>query len=428
MGVVFGMTGGFLLLLVLSVPVGLAIGVAALGALYAMGIDWRLVPGRLYNGVDSFTLLAVPMYIVAGGLMVKIGIADKLINFALAIVGHRRGGLGNTAVLSAVMFSGISGSTSAATAALGSILIPSLAKRGYSREQATAMLSGAGAASILVPPSMSMIVFGGLTGTSVSALFAAGLLPALIISIVVMFQVRRHAIRTNVAVLERASWRERVKALLEGGPCLVLPLIVFGGIFSGTFTATEAGVVAVLYALALGLFFYRTLTIASLIEALQSTVTIVGVVVLLMTTSSIFSWIMTVNQVPRMLVDAMGTVEMTQFLFLFLIIAIFVFLGMIMDELAIMIMIVPIAMPLALALGINPIHFGIVIVGCIGIGLFSPPVASALLVACSVGRVKMENVAWPLAPYLLIIFVMIVILASMPDVSLLLPRALGLAS
>lgn len=426
MSIVAGMTVLMLLLLLVSVPVAFAVGVSAVAALWAMDVPWQLVPARLFTGVDSFTLLAIPMYVVAGGLMLKVGIADKLINLALAAIGHRRGGLGNTAVISSVMFSGISGSTSAATAALGSILIPSMHKRGYSRADATAILSGAAAAGILVPPAMSMIVFSGLTGSSVSALFAAGLLPALACAVAIMVYVRWHAGRVGVATLPRLSRAERFRALREGLPSIVLPIMVFGGIFGGIFTATEAGVMAVLYALVLGGLVYRNLTLRDFYEVLESAVQTCGVVLIMVTISGIFSWVLTANQVPQLLVDTIGSYELSQFLFLLCVIVIFILLGMIMDELAIMVMLIPIALPLVTALGISTVHFGVVIIGCVGIGLFSPPVASALLVACSVGQVKMEDVARPLAPHLLIIALVVILLAALPGFTLFLPRLLGM--
>lgn len=427
MTLVLGMTALMLLLLVLSVPVAFAVGAAAVAALQAMGVPWQLVPGRLYNGVDSFTLLAIPMYVVAGGLMVRAGIAERLIGFALALVGHRRGGLGNTAVVSAVMFSGISGSTSASAAALGSILIPSMHRHGYARADATAILSGACAAGILVPPAMSMIVFSGLTGSSVSALFAAGFLPAFLCAAAIMVHVRWHAGRAGVPALPRPGAGERVRALRAGLPALVLPVLVFGGIFSGIFTATEAGVVAVLYALALGGLVYRTLGLREIFEVLGAAVQTCGVVLIMVTISGIFSWVLTANQIPRLLVETVGGFELTPFLFLLCIIVLFVLLGMIMDELAIMVMLIPIALPLVQALGISPVHFGVVVIGCVGIGLFSPPVASALMVACSVGQVRMEEVARPLAPHLVIVFAVVVVLAALPGLTLFLPRLMGLS-
>ncbi|MEM1149256.1 MAG: TRAP transporter large permease [Pseudomonadota bacterium] len=426
MTLVAGMTVLMLLLLLVSVPVAFAVGISAVAALSAMGVTWQLVPARLFTGVDSFTLLAIPMYVVAGGLMLKVGIADKLINLALAAIGHRRGGLGNTAVISSVMFSGISGSTSAATAALGSILIPSMHARGYSRPDATAILSGAAAAGILVPPAMSMIVFSGLTGSSVSALFAAGVLPALTCAAAIMLYVRWHAGRAGVDPLPRLTRSERWQALREGLPSLALPILVFGGIFGGIFTATEAGVIAVLYAAALGGLVYRTLSSRDLYDVLAAAVQTCGVVLMMVTISGIFSWVLTANQVPRLLVDTIGTYELSQFLFLLCIIVVFILLGMIMDELAIMVMLIPIALPLVEALGISTIHFGVVVIGCVGIGLFSPPVASALLVACSVGQVKIEEVARPLAPHLLIIAVVVILLAAVPGFTLLLPRLMGM--
>jgi C4-dicarboxylate transporter DctM subunit len=412
----------FIVFLIIGVPIPFAIGVSSIVVLFTMHVSWEIIPSRLMSGVDSFSLLAIPLYVMAGSIMETGGIAEKLIRFVNSLVRHIRGGIGNSAIVSEIFFSGISGSTSADTAAIGSVLIPAMTKFGYKRKDATAIIAGACAMGIMVPPSMSMIVFCGLTNTSAAALFAAGILPALIIAAVLMVLVTIHAKRNNIPIMKRSSLKEIGAAFLDSLPALLMPAIIFGGILGGVFTATEAGIVAVLYSLIVGIFVYKKIRVKEMLKILKQTVRITGVVLMLMSISGLFSWIMTVEQIPQALVKLVTDYHMGPYAFLISLIIIFKLLGMLMDEMAVMVMLVPIIHPVAVQLGIDPIHLGILVIGTVGIGLFVPPVGSALVVACAVGKVTMEEVMKPVLLYLGVIFVMIMLIAAFPIITLIVPQ------
>jgi C4-dicarboxylate transporter, DctM subunit len=412
----------FIALMILGVPVAFSIGISSVVALFTMHVSWEIIPSRLMSGVDSFGLLAIPLYVMAGSIMEAGGIAEKLIRFVNSMVRHIRGGIGNTAVVSEIFFSGISGSTSADTAALGSVLIPAMTKYGYKRTDATAIIAGACAMGIMVPPSMSMIVYCGLTDSSAAALFAAGILPALIIALVLMVLVTIHAKRNNIPILKRSSLKEIGAAFIDSLPALFMPVIIFGGILGGVFTATEAGIVAVIYSLIVGIFVYRKIRVKEMLKILKQTVRITGVVLILMSISGLFSYIMTIEHVPQSLVAVVEKYHMGPYPFLITVIVVFKLLGMVMDEMALMVMLVPIITPVALQLGVDPIHLGILIIGTVGVGLFVPPVGSAFVVACAVGKVKMEEVVKPLLLYLGVIFAMLLLIAAFPSITLIVPK------
>jgi tripartite ATP-independent transporter DctM subunit len=412
----------FIALMALGVPVAFSIGISSIVALFTMHVSWEIIPSRLMSGVSNFSLLAIPLYVMAGSIMETGGIAEKLIRFVNSLVRHIRGGIGNTAIVSEIFFSGISGSTSADTAALGSVLIPAMTKYGYKRTDATAIIAGACAMGIMVPPSMSMIVYCGLTDSSAAALFAAGILPALIIALVLMVLVTIHAKRNNIPILKRSSLKEIGSAFIDSLPALFMPVIIFGGILGGIFTATEAGIVAVIYSLIVGIFVYRKIRVKEMLQILKQTVRITGVVLILMSISGLFSYIMTVEHVPQSLVALVEKYHMGPYPFLITIIIVFKLLGMVMDEMALMVMLVPIIMPVAHQLGIDPIHLGILVIGTVGVGLFVPPVGSAFVVACAVGKVKMEEVVKPLLLYLGVIFAMLLLIAAFPSITLIVPK------
>jgi C4-dicarboxylate transporter DctM subunit len=412
----------FIALMILGVPVAFSIGISSVVALFTMHVSWEIIPSRLMSGVDSFGLLAIPLYVMAGSIMEAGGIAEKLIRFVNSMVRHIRGGIGNTAVVSEIFFSGISGSTSADTAALGSVLIPAMTKYGYKRTDATAIIAGACAMGIMVPPSMSMIVYCGLTDSSAAALFAAGILPALIIALVLMVLVTIHAKRNNIPILKRSGLKEIGAAFIDSLPALFMPVIIFGGILGGVFTATEAGIVAVIYSLIVGIFVYRKIRVKEMLKILKQTVRITGIVLILMSISGLFSYIMTIEHVPQSLVAVVEKYHMGPYPFLITVIVVFKLLGMVMDEMALMVMLVPIITPVALQLGVDPIHLGILIIGTVGVGLFVPPVGSAFVVACAVGKVKMEEVVKPLLLYLGVIFAMLLLIAAFPSITLIVPK------
>lgn len=416
----------FFVLILLGVPVAFVLALIAIPPLMEAGIPLSLIPQRLYSGMESFTLLSIPLFILAGELMDTVGITVRLFNLARTLVGHLRGGLGMVVVVTEYLFSGISGSVVADTAAVGSIVIPALEKNGYTRQKATGIVCGACAMGILVPPSISMIVYGALANVSIGALFAAGFIPAALSAVVIMFQLHIEARLTGIPIQKRADFKEIAGALKEAVWALLMPVIIFGGILGGIFTATEAAVVAVVYALLIDTVIYRELTWKILVSVLVRSAHTTGVVMLLIAASTIFSWFLTLQQVPQLLTDFVVDNNLPSPLVVLLIIVFFLFLGAVMDGLAAMIMAVPILLPLFATVGLDPFHMGIVIVATTGLGIYTPPVGAGLFVACSVGKVTIEETTVAMFPYLVTVTVSVIVIAYVPGIVTFLPRLLGL--
>ena len=416
----------FFVLILLGVPVAFVLALIAIPPLMEAGIPLSLIPQRLYSGMESFTLLSIPLFILAGELMDTVGITVRLFNLARTLVGHLRGGLGMVVVVTEYLFSGISGSVVADTAAVGSIVIPALEKNGYTRQKATGIVCGACAMGILVPPSISMIVYGALANVSIGALFAAGFIPAALSAVVIMFQLHIEARWTGIPIQKRADFKEIAGALKEAVWALLMPVIIFGGILGGIFTATEAAVVAVVYALLIDTVIYRELTWKILVSVLVRSAHTTGVVMLLIAASTIFSWFLTLQQVPQLLTDFVVDNNLPSPLVVLLIIVFFLFLGAVMDGLAAMIMAVPILLPLFATVGLDPFHMGIVIVATTGLGIYTPPVGAGLFVACSVGKVTIEETTVAMFPYLVTVTVSVIVIAYVPGIVTFLPRLLGL--
>ena len=416
----------FVVLILLGVPVAFVLALIAIPPLIEIGIPLSLIPQRLYSGMESFTLLSIPFFILAGELMDTVGITVRLFNFARTLVGHFRGGLGQVVVVTEYLFSGISGSVVADTAAVGSIVIPALEKNGYTRQKATGIVCGACAMGILVPPSISMIVYGALANVSIGALFAAGFIPAALSAAVIMITLYFEARRTGIPVQKRADFKEIAKAMKEAVWALLMPVIIFGGILGGIFTATEAAVVAVVYALFVDAVVYRKLTWKLMVGVLVRAARTTGVVMLLIAASTIFSWFLTLQQVPQLLTNFVVDNNLSSPVVILLIIVFFLFLGAVMDGLAAMIMAVPILLPVFATVGLDPFHMGIVIVATTGLGIYTPPVGAGLFVACSVGKVTIEETTVAMFPYLVTVTLCVVLIAYVPGIVTFLPRLLGM--
>ena len=416
----------FVVLILLGVPVAFVLALIAIPPLIEIGIPLSLIPQRLYSGMESFTLLSIPFFILAGELMDTVGITVRLFNFARTLVGHFRGGLGQVVVVTEYLFSGISGSVVADTAAVGSIVVPALEKNGYTRQKATGIVCGACAMGILVPPSISMIVYGALANVSIGALFAAGFIPAALSAAVIMITLYFEARLTGIPVQKRADFKEIARALKEAVWALLMPVIIFGGILGGIFTATEAAVVAVVYALFVDAVVYRKLTWKLMVGVLVRAARTTGVVMLLIAASTIFSWFLTLQQVPQLLTNFVVDNNLSSPVVILLIIVFFLFLGAVMDGLAAMIMAVPILLPVFATVGLDPFHMGIVIVATTGLGIYTPPVGAGLFVACSVGKVTIEETTVAMFPYLVTVTLCVVLIAYVPGIVTFLPRLLGM--
>jgi len=411
--------------LAMNVPIAFSMGLASiLGLLLKGSIPLVIVPQKIFTGSDSFPLLAVPFFILAGGLMDTGGISLRLVNLAHALVGHFRNGLGMVSIVSEIFFSGISGSTAADTAAIGSILIPAMNQAGYSPARATAIVCAACGMGILVPPCIAMVVYGGVANTSVGALFAGGFLPAFLMASALMIQLNIQARRAGVVPGRWAGIKPLAKAFKDSLLALFMPLIIFGGILGGICTPTEAAVLAVAYGIVISMFVYREINLSKLGEILLETGIVTGKVMIMVGMASVFAWILTREQVPQALAGLIHSLGGGKILFLFIINVAFLFLGAVLEGVPALIMTVPILLPIASQFGIDPVHFGVILIANMGIGLFLPPVGLGVFIGCSIGKVTIAEVAKPLLPYLGVNFATVLLITYWPWLTMAIPKLL----
>jgi len=413
----------FLALLVVGAPVAVAVGAAGfVGAILASPAPLAITVQQMFHQVDSFVLLAFPLFVLAGALMETGGIARRLVDLAVALVGWVRGGLGMAVVIAEYIFSGISGSTVADVSAVASTTIPSMVRAGYSRELAVAIVSAASAMGILVPPCILMIVIGSIAGLSVAALFTAGFIPAVILAIAIMIYIYRLAGRGGIEAAARPSGGEVGRAFVHALIPLGMPAIIFGGILGGIMTPTEASVVAVLYAAVVGLFIYREISWSQLPEILIQSAAVTGAVGLLLATAGVISWFLTVQQLPTMLIRIMTIVPGSSFVFLLITAVVFIFFGAVVEGLPAVVILLPSLLPVATQLAIDPIHYAIVIVAAVGIGLFLPPVGVGLFIACGIAGVSVDRATRAVLPFIVVLCVGLVVIIVAPWFTLVLPR------
>ena len=413
-------------LLLLSVPVGISMGVASVLSLMYQGNSLlTIVAQKMFTGLDSFPLLAVPFFVLAGSLMETGGISTRLVRFAGVLVGHIRGGLGHVVIVGTIFFSGISGSSAADTAAIVSIMIPSMVKRGYPRPLATAIVAAAGGMGVLIPPCIVMVLYGIGANVSIGYLFAAGFLPGALMGVSLMIMVYFLAKREGWPQEAKASCGDMLSATRDAILPLLMPVIILGGILSGVFTATEAAVVAVVYGAFLSLVVYRELKPKDIPAILGTSARLTGVIMLMVGMSSTFAWVLTTQRVPQMLTEAMLGLSREPWMFLVFVNILFLIKGTFMDATPAIIIFTPILYPVSQKLGIDPVHFGIVLVANLGLGFITPPVGSCLYVAASIGKTSIEEVAKRILPFYGMMFVALMAITYWPDMTLFVPRLLG---
>jgi len=416
----------FALLVLISVPVAFALGgSAALALAFGAHSPLILVPQQLVAGIDSFPMLAIPLFILAGSIMDIGGISRRLVALAHALVGHLPGGLGQVVVLSEVFFSGVSGSTSADTAAIGGIMIPQLTANGYDRRTATAITAAACAMGILIPPAIAMVVYGVIGSVSIGCLFVAGVMPALLMAVGLMVLIAWQARRHGWPRAPRASRREVGRASGEAILSLLMIVVVLGGIRLGLFTPTEAAAVAVAYTIVLAGVIYRAVSPARLGQKLVETAMLTGMVLLAVGAARLLSWVLAVEQIPQSFALLMRSIGGGQIPFLLLTLLVFLPMGAVLEGVPAIILLTPVLLPIARQLGIDPVHYGTVIVATQGISVFMPPVGVSLFVACSIGRVSPAEVTPPLLPYLGLMLAVTLAITFLPQLVLFLPRLMG---
>jgi len=412
--------------MIISVPVGISLGLSAFaGMLYVSPDVLIMMPQKFLYGLDSFPLLAIPLFVLAGQLMSRGGLAKRIIAMALIFVGQIRGGLALVVISSAMLMSGISGSPSANTAAIGSVAIPAMKKLKYPPEFATAVLAAAGGVSTLVPPAIDLIIIGVIANISIGGLFAAGILPAVVNGIAIMLIAYYYSSKMKLPLADKTSSIEKIQILRDGILPILMIVIILGGIYGGVFTPTEAASVAVVYGFVVSFFIYKELTKDDLPTVLLNTASLTGVILLVLATASMFSFILTFERIPHAIAQTIITYADNWIIFIILVHIVFLLLGMIMDALPAIIVLMPIFLPVAVSLGLDPIHFGILIAANVGIGMITPPVGICLFVACGISEVQIGKVVNPLLPFLIFLFITLLIITAFPQVTLFLPRIFG---
>jgi len=410
-------------MLLLTAPVAFAIGVAAsIGLLIADAAPLLIVPQRFFAGADSFVLLAIPLFILAGALMETGGISLRLVELARLLVGHIRGGLGMAVVVAEMFFSGISGSTVADVSAIGALMVPSLIRIGFKPDRAVAIIAASSAMGILVPPCLIMVVIAQIAGISVGALFLAGFVPAAVLAGALMALIYVQARREGIGGTARASWTEIGRAFRHAIIPLMMPVIVFGAILGGIADPTEAAVLAVAYAFVVGVFVYKEIRWSQLPKIFIDSAVISGIVIFMVGAASSFSWILAYEHVPEQLAQLMLMVSSSPIVFYILSITIFTFLAAVLEGLPAIIICLPIFLPIAAKFGVDPLHYSIVVVAATGLGLFLPPIGIGLYIACSFANLSADKTFRAMLPYTAVLAAGILVLMLFPWLTLVVPR------
>ena len=417
----------FVLLLVMNVPIAVSIAIAAFAAIYANNMDPSvMLASKMANGVNSFALLAIPFFILSGHLMGRGGMARRLIDFASSIVGMLPGGLAYVNTLTCMMFGSISGSAAAAVSSVGGFMIPEMNRKGYNREFNVAVTTTAATTGLLIPPSNVMIVYSVAAGSvSIAAMFMAGVLPGIITCLFIMVVCGYFAFRNKYGAGDRVSLVQGLLSFKRAILSLLLIIIVIGGILKGIFTATEAAAIAVLYSFLLTVVIYREIKIKELPEILKLTGITTAVVMLLIGASSGMSWIMTMANIPQTVSTALVNLSDNPIVILLTINLLLLFVGTFMDMTPAVLIFTPIFLPVVASLGMHEVHFGIMLIANLCIGLCTPPVGTCLFIGCGVGKTTIAKVTKYMLPFFGAMAVALMVITYIPQVSLWLPEKTG---
>ena len=412
----------FFVLGFLNVPIAVALGLSSCLCLTRFGLDMSILPTQVYSGIAKFVLLAVPFFILSGNIMEKSGISDKLIRFFKALVGHKRGGLVYVVVIASCFFAAISGSGPATVAALGSFLIPAMAKDGYGKEFPSALLATSGSIGTVIPPSIPFVMYGLVTGVSITQLFMAGIVPGLLFGaaliIASMFMIRS----MDVVREEKAGVKEVWDSFVDAIPALMMPIIILGGIYSGIFSPTEAAAVACVYGIIVGMFIYKKIRLAELYELFRNSLAGSGNIMLIIAGASLFAWFCSTSGITRTCTDLISSVARNQFMFLLLVNVILLIAGCFMDSTSAIYILCPIFVPVAKELGYDLVALGVVFIVNLAIGNVTPPVGLNLFVACSIGEVTITGIRKKVWPLILAAAAVLILITYVPMISVFLPR------
>lgn len=417
--------GSFAVMLLSNVSIAVALGLSSILTLSMEGMSFDMIPVNYYAASSKFVLLAIPFFILGGNIMEKAGISKRLIDFAQSLVGHIKGGLGMVCVIVACFFAAISGSGPATVAALGLLIIPAMVKSGYDVADSSALMATAGSIGVIIPPSITFVIYGSIAGASISKLFMAGVIPGLLMGFflaVASFWVNR---KRELERLPRATSRERLVAFREAFWAILMPVIILGGIYGGVFTPTEAAAVSAVYGLFVGVFIYRSVGMKELYEILVNSVQQTAAVMFITAAASLFAWVITIEgfatAASNMIFAVTGG---SLIIFLLMVNVMLLIAGCFIDGTSAFYIFTPILLPVALRLGYDPIALGVVMVMNLAIGMVTPPVGVCLFVACGIGKVSLKDISRAAVPYLVAAILSLLVVTYVPKVALFLPTLL----
>ena len=417
--------GVFIILMLLNVPISFSLGIASVVTMVLCDLPLEMLPLNMYANIGKFLLMAIPFFVLAGNIMEKTGISRRLIDLASACVGHIRGGTAIVCVIVSCFFAAISGSGPATVAALGSVMIPAMVKSGYDDATSSALMSTAGSIGIIIPPSISFVVYAAVADVSVTEMFKGGIIPGLIMGLALVVAILLVSRKEDISPAPRATGKERWMALKEAFWGLLMPIIILGGIYGGFFTPTEAAAVAVVYGLIVGLVFYRELKISDLRLLFESSIKQSASIMFIIACASLFAWCCTTTGVSAAATAWLQSVCHSQFAFLLVCNIILLIAGCFIDANSAMYILVPIMLPVVKVLGYNPVAFGIVMTINLAIGLSTPPVGIDLFTACQVGNVSVRRISKAVIPFLVAQLIVLFLVTYVPDIIMFLPNVLS---
>ncbi|MCP1314410.1 MULTISPECIES: TRAP transporter large permease [unclassified Halomonas] len=414
----------FLVLLVVGMPIAFALGIASVSYLLLEGISLTIVPQRMYAGIDTFVLLCIPGFVLAGNLMNVGNITEHIVRFSNALLGHIRGGLGLANVGGSMIFGGISGTAVADSASIGSVMIPGMARSGYDKPFAAAVTAASSTVGPIIPPSVPMIIAGSLSGISVGRMFLAGAVPGILMGLAMMVTVYILAVRRGYPKEKRVPVLQLLREAKTAFWALLMTVIILYGIIGGFFTPTEASIVACLYALVVGMFVYKGLTLRKLPGILVDTVLTSSALLLMVGLANLFGWILTSEQIPQMIATMILSISENPLIVLLILNLILLFVGAFMETIAALIILFPALVGVATGVGVDPVHFAVIAVLNLMIGLTTPPVGVCLFVVAGIGKLPMLTVARAIVPFLLCNLGVLLLVTYVPAISLWLPNLL----
>jgi tripartite ATP-independent transporter DctM subunit len=417
--------GSFALFIVIRLPIAFSIGLSTVITTLYLGLPLQTVAQGMVKGIDSFVLLAVPFFILAGEIMSEGGISNRLIQFSNALVGHFRGGLASVNILASMFFGGISGSSTADTSSIGALLIPMMKKQGYDEDFATTVTMSGSVQGILIPPSHNMVIYSLVAGgVSIGKLFLAGMIPGVFLGLALMVYSYFVSVKRNYPVGERATFKQILSSFRGSILGLLTVIIVVGGVISGFFTATESAAIATVYAFIITFFVFREIPLLRMNAILGRSLKTLAIVLILIGTSSSFGWLLAYLRVPAMVAGGILGLTHNKIMVLVIVNLILLFLGMIMDMSSIILIATPILLPIMLQVGVDPVHFGIMMMLNLGIGLLTPPVGGTLFIGSAISKIPIEKLSKSMLPFYGVMIVVLLLITYIPQITMFLPNLL----